>query len=58
MWPGPGSGGEGEDGPGEGHEQSPRESQLQGFYAERASQHRHSLGVGALKVININDAIH
>lgn len=37
-------------------EQSPREPQLQGFYAERASQHRHSLGVGVLKVININYA--
>lgn len=46
----------GEDDHGEGGEQSPREPQLQGFYAERASQHRHSLGVGVLKVININYA--
>lgn len=48
----------GEDDHGEGGEQSPREPQLQGFYAERASQHRHSLGVGVLKVININYASH
>lgn len=42
----------------DGGEQSPRDPQLQGFYAERAAQHRHRLGVKALKVININDAIH
>lgn len=54
MWPGPAVEAMGEDGHGEAKSQG---TQLQGFDAERA-HHGHSLGVKALKVININDAIH